>query len=127
METEPLVKTNAQMNNYNSDDGSSILNPHQTTVPEPGDPTARHITIDKPEPDKSSHTVLERFHEDALQQVRHFSYTIFIYLLFSAISLLVVIFTCIVSCFLDFLLLFLSLTFCCFLFLSICSVPVFSH
>lgn len=69
MESEPLVTTkyNRTMN-YTSEDGSSILNPGEI----------EHDTLtsgnDKPsDSEKFNYATLERFHEDALQQVDEIS------------------------------------------------------
>lgn len=66
MESEPLVTTkHSRMMNYTSEDGSSILSP--------GAVEHDNLTSsgnDKPtESEKFNYTTLERFHEDALQQV----------------------------------------------------------
>lgn len=65
MESEPLVTTkHSRTMNYTSEDGSSILSPSGI----------EHDNLtsgtDKPnETEKFNYTTLERFHEDALQQV----------------------------------------------------------
>lgn len=65
MESEPLVTTkHSRTMNYTSEDGSSILSPQI----EPDNLTSG---IDKPPEgsEKFNYTTLERFHEDALEQV----------------------------------------------------------
>jgi len=67
MESEPLVNPSSRMMNYNSEDGSSILNPASGLEAEN---SANNGNIgDQMEIPKGDSSVLERFHEDALQQV----------------------------------------------------------
>ncbi|CAL8143261.1 unnamed protein product [Orchesella dallaii] len=67
MESEPLVTAkNSRMMNYTSEDGSSILSPgveHDNLTSSGNDKTT--------DTEKFNYTTLERFHEDALQQVGH--------------------------------------------------------
>jgi len=77
METEPLLVTREiMMTNYRTEDGSSSLTHGTVTTATDGgtDPEElislphHHLPLEKESTDKSNHNVLERFHEDALQQ-----------------------------------------------------------
>jgi hypothetical protein len=60
------------MMNYSSEDGSSILNPGGSGLNDENGANNGSPVADMPEGEKGESTVLEKFHEDALQQVKNY-------------------------------------------------------